>query len=163
MEDDRFVYLSQTMDIRNSNLELRVRIINANYGHSQHILNKCPGLYEYSWFLQKIRIRYNKFIENSEENNGAMIKIINEVLEIMPEEFVIRDIIRKHKAKVADMLDTIEDEPRMMKIHEEAIGNKGRREGRTEAIKATIELLMEAGLSEHEATIRAEEKFKTPS
>ena len=93
MKDDRFVYLLETMDIRNSNLELRVRIINANYGHSQHILNKCSALYEYSWFLQEIRIRYNKFIENSEENNGAIIKIINEVLEIMPEEFVIRDII----------------------------------------------------------------------
>ena len=163
MEDDRFVYLSQTIDIRNSNLELRVRIINANYGHSHHILNKCPALYEYSWFLQEIRIRYNKFVENSEENNGAMIKIVNEVLEIMPEDFVIRDIIRRHKAKAADMLDTIEDEPRMRKIHEEAIRNKGRREGRTEAIKETIELLTEAGLSEQEATIRAEEKFKTSS
>ena len=44
--DDRLIYLSDAMSIKNSNLELRVRVINVNYGHNQYILNKCPALYE---------------------------------------------------------------------------------------------------------------------
>ena len=66
------------------------------------------------------------------------------------------------------MLYTMEDEPRMIKLLFEEKKNEGReeglREGRTEAraedMKLTIELLMDTGLSEEEATMKAEEKYK---
>ena len=158
-EDDRFVYLSDAMEIKNPNLELRVRVINANYGHSQHILNRCPALYEYSWFLSDIRVSYNKYVKAGIDNREAMRRAVDEALEKMPESFIIKKIILVHKAEVTDMLFTIEDEPRMMKIHEDTIRN----ETRAEDLAVAIQLLMEAGLSEEEATRRAEEAFSDNS
>ena len=136
-KDDRYVYLSDNMAIKNSNIELKVRIINTNYGHNMHILNKCPALYEYSWFVDKLR---NKriFYENNHDEQG-LSRILDEVLDEMPDSFVIKDILMKNKAEVKDMLYSIEDEPRMMKIHEEEIRNEGiiigKKEGKKEGIK----------------------------
>jgi len=136
-KDDRYVYLSDNMAIKNGNIELKVRIINTNYGHNMHILNKCPALYEYSWFVDKLR---NKriFYENNHDEQG-LSRILDEVLDEMPDSFVIKDILMKNKAEVKDMLYSIEDEPRMMKIHEEEIRNEGiiigKKEGKKEGIK----------------------------
>ena len=136
-KDDRYVYLSDNMAIKNGNIELKVRIINTNYGHNMHILNKCPALYEYSWFVDKLR---NKriFYENNHDEQG-LARILDEVLDEMPDSFVIKDILMKNKAEVKDMLYSIEDEPRMMKIHEEEIRNEGiiigKKEGKKEGIK----------------------------
>jgi len=163
IEDDRFIYLSEAMDIKNSNLELRVRVINANYGHNQHILNKCPALYEYSWFLQEIRIRYNMVVDTEKKNNNMMTRIVDSVLEAMPDDFVIKEIITNHKAEVTDMLYTIEDEPRMMAIHEEALRNegyeKGKKESRAEGLKTSIKLLLKAGFSIEEAEQMVKEEY----
>lgn len=159
--DDYFIYLSEAMDIKNSNLELRVRVINANYGHNQHILNKCPALYEYSWFLQEIRIRYNMIVDSDNKDNNVMTRIVDLVLEAMPDDFVIKEIITNHKAEVTDMLYTIEDEPRMMAIHEEALRNEGYEKARKEDLDAAIELLMEEGRSKEEAIRKVEKKYNT--
>ena len=82
--------------------------------------------------------------------------IVDSVLEIMPDDFVIKAIILKHKAEVVDMLYTIEDEPRMMKIHDETMRN----EGRTECLKNAINYYMKTGFSEEEATQLAREVLK---
>ena len=156
-KDDRFVYLSDAMEIKNPNLELKVRVINANYGHTQYILNKCPVLYEYSWFLHEVGIRYNMIVDSSNKNNNIMSGIVDSVLEIMSDDFIIKTIILKHKAEVVDMLYTIEDEPRMMKIHDEAMKNEGRVEARAEDLNNAINYYMKTGLSEKEATQLARE------
>ena len=156
-KDDRFVYLSDAMEIKNPNLGLKVRVINANYGHTQYILNKCPVLYEYSWFLHEVGIRYNMIVDSSNKNNNIMPGIVDSVLEIMPDDFIIKTIILKHKAEVVDMLYTIEDEPRMMKIHDEAMKNEGRVEARAEDLNNAINYYMKTGLSEKEATQLARE------
>ena len=158
-EDDKFVYLSDAMEIKNSNLELRVRVINANYGHSQHILNRCPALYEYSWFLSDIRVSYNKYVKAGIDNREAMRRAVDEALEKMPESFIIKKIILVHKAEVTDMLFTIEDEPRAMKVYEEEI----RKETRAEDLKNAINYYMKTGLSEEEATQLAREVLKIDS
>ena len=61
------------------------------------------------------------------------------------------------------MLYSMEDEPRMIKLLFEEKKNEGREEARAEDMKLTIELLMDAGLSEEEATRMAEEEFNMPS
>ena len=159
IEDDRFIYLSEAMDIKNSNLELRARVINANYGHNQHILNRCPALYEYSWFLQEIRIRYNMIVETDKKDNNVMARIVDSVLEVMPEDFVIKEIIITHKAEVTDMLYTIEDEPRMMAIHEKAIRNEAIEKARVEYKKRMAQALIKIGFPEKEAELMTKEVF----
>ncbi|MBO7698782.1 MAG: hypothetical protein J6S38_07115 [Erysipelotrichaceae bacterium] len=183
MEDDSFVYLSDAMAIKNSNLELRVRVINANYGHNNHLLNKCPALYEYSWFLKEIRISYNNYVRSGTDHMDAMIKAFDKATDEMPDVFIIKEIILSHKAEVIDMLYTIEDEPRMMKIREKQLREegrieghkegktegleegtkkgyeKGRKETRTEDAKMMIDILLERGFSETEARQIVESKF----
>ena len=65
------------------------------------------------------------------------------------------------KAEVTDVLYTIEDEPRMMAIHEETLRNEGYEKGRKEGIKIAIKLLMEEGRSEEEAIRKIEKECNT--
>ena len=165
--DDRLVHLSDAMDIKGTNLELTARVINANYGHNQYILNKCPALFEYSWFLSEIRVRYNGYVSTGADHKEAMKRAVDEALEIMPEDYIIKNIVIRNKAEVVDMLYSMEDEPRMIRLLFEEKKNEGReeglREGRTEAraeyFKKTIRLLMKTGISEEEATKMTEEEY----
>ena len=98
------------------------------------------------------------------DNRKLMMNVVDEVLEEMSDDFIIKDIILRNKAEVAEMLYTIEDEPRMIRIHEEALRREGREEGkaeeRKEGFNKAVELLMEAGFSCEEAKRRAEQKYQ---
>lgn len=122
------------------------------------------SFYKRSWFLQEIRIRYNMAVDSDKKNNNVMTRIVDSVLEAMPDDFVIKEIIMIHKSEGTDMLYTIEDEPTMMAIHKEAIKNEGYKKGKTETRKEDmntfIEILMENGLAKEEAIKKVEEKFK---
>ena len=88
-----------------------------------------------------------------------MSDVVDEVIEAMPDDFTIKEMILKHKAEVTDMLYTIEDEPRMMAIHDEAVANKALNKAKTKMIK----ILVGTGFSIEEATNKIEEEIIEPS
>ncbi|MBO6107999.1 MAG: hypothetical protein J6P16_01185, partial [Eubacterium sp.] len=47
-------------DPERSDIQVRVRMLNINYGHNNALLSKCRPLMEYSWFVERVRINRDK-------------------------------------------------------------------------------------------------------
>lgn len=79
-------------------LELLVKVININLSAGHPILQKSHAMYEYAWFVQKIR----DFQNAGNSRDMAIRKAVKECLE----EGVMVDFIREHGSEVENMLFT---------------------------------------------------------
>ncbi len=80
----------------NADIEVKVRMLNINYGRNKKLMDDCRPLHEYSWFIHTIREFGNKFKDIGEATGKA--------LEVMPDDFVLKHFLREHMAEVANML-----------------------------------------------------------
>lgn len=58
-------------------IEVKVRMININYGKNKALMKACKPLFEYSWLVENIR-RNNQELKNIEK---AVDKALNEMLD----------------------------------------------------------------------------------
>lgn len=97
-------------------LEVIVHMLNINYGCNKELMEKCQKLMEYSRFIALVRekstllagtyIKEMKPVNKKEVFAEAVSLAINEAIR----NNVLRDILSKNKAEVADMLLTEFDE-----------------------------------------------------
>ena len=107
-------------EIRNqSDVDVRVRMININAGRSNEIMQKCRTLREYAWFVERSREKLNmvegKYM-TEEEKQAAKEMAVNEVLDEMPDDFVIKPYLMANRAEVNYMLLTEYDEKKTMEM-----------------------------------------------
>ena len=96
-EEELTLFLSDSYENKNNpELELRVRMININYGTNKKFLNKCKPLKEYSWLIETIR----KAIRNGKDLNDAA----DNAIMMMPMDFEINNIIQNNKKEVQKMI-----------------------------------------------------------
>ncbi len=119
-EDSRILKLSdafpeEARDME-SDIEVKVRMFNINYGKNKSLLDVCRPLKEYAWLIGQIR-KNRKHMEIGD----AVDKAIGD----MPEDFVIRPLLIGHKAEVKDMCITEYNEAETMQM----IREEGREEG----------------------------------
>ncbi len=107
-----------------SDIEVKVTMININFGHNKELLDACKPLKEYSWFVDKIR-SYQKSLETLEE---AVDAALNE----MPDDYQIKPFLVDNKAEVKSMCITEYDEERTFAEQREEGFAEGRAEGRAE-------------------------------
>ena len=166
---------SQTLNISNifSNshgvkLDMHVDVLNINYGHNEWLMEKCPPLKEYSWFVYSIR--------EGKKQTGDLSNAIADAIMKMPDSFKIKPIISKHAAEVSEMIFTIENYEKDMQKYFDTVKRYATKEGREEGIRQgrkegikegiirsktkTVELMIELGYSEEDAVKMVEEKFK---
>ena len=118
MPDETILRLSDSFpeDRRNeSDIEVRVRMLNINHGRNISIMNKCKPWEEYSWFIEKIR-KYKRI-----RIQDAVDRALNE----MPDGFVIKQFLMEHRSEVRGIIDTEYNEAEVM----EGFKNEGRAEG----------------------------------
>lgn len=121
-DDEVILELSDAFseDHRNeSDIEVRVRMLNVNYGHNARLMEGCRPLMEYSWFVDRIR-EYRK--ENSLE------EALKKTIEDTPGDFKIKDFLVYHMEEIKGMLDTEYNEAEV----NEAFKAEGRAEGLAE-------------------------------
>ncbi|MDE5557577.1 MAG: hypothetical protein K2J32_07800 [Ruminococcus sp.] len=101
-------------------IEVKVTMININYGHNKDLLNACKPLNEYSWFIDKVR------------NSKASVfeEAIDIALTEMPDDFIIKSFLIANRAEVKRMCITEYDESRTLA--------EQREEGRIEGILNTL-------------------------
>ena len=104
-----------------SDIEVRVRMLNVNYGHNDNLMKICKPLAEYSWLINEIR-------KNQKANN--IKSAADEAIRAMPVEFLIRGFLISHKAEVEGMLDTEYNEAEVKELFKE----EGRQEGLAQGI-----------------------------
>ena len=131
IEDETILRLTDSFpeDVRGeSDIEVRVRMLNINYGRNKELLNACKPLSEYAWFVQEIR---------RNRKNNEIEKAVDMAIDAMPGDYSIREFLLLHRAEVYGLLDTEYNEDEIRELFME----DGRREERknTEAERKKTE------------------------
>ena len=108
MPDETILSLRDSFpDNADPDIDVRVRMININPKHSAALLKACRPLSEYSWFIDRVR-----------ENRKTMSlhDAIDEAINSVPEDFLIRDLLLENRSEVSDMLETEFNEEEVLKI-----------------------------------------------
>ena len=130
-------------------VELRVRMLNINYGHNRALMEKCEPLRAYAWFVDAVR-RHEKVMGNLEAALDAALKE-------MPDDFELKKFLAMHRAEVKGMFLTEWDEDVARKVwraeaHEEGFEEglaKGLAKGLNEGINDTNKRVASDMLKKH--------------
>ena len=120
-------------------IEVKVLMINVNYGHNRELLDKCAPLKEYSWFVARVR-------ENLKTTDSLKEAIVA-AIRAMPDDFVIKSFLLLNEAEVTHMYITEYDHDRALAEWKE----EGREEGRIETF---VELVKDGLLTLAQAAAR---------
>ena len=127
-------FIRPEKDQRVPSLELRVLMLNINWGHNRELMEKCEKLKEYAQFIDQIR--QNSARGMSRE--GAVIAAVDTCIE----SGILKEMLSQHKAEVMDMLLTEYNEQEHMAMERKEwyeIGQSdGLAKGRTEGLKDGI-------------------------
>ena len=103
---------------READLELRVRMLNINYGHNKELMEKCHVLKEYAMFVDISR----QYMEQGLPRQEAMESAIQYCIE----QGILAEALTKYRAEVLGMI--LEEFDR--EKYERTIREDGREEGR---------------------------------
>ncbi|MBR6028265.1 MAG: hypothetical protein IKP40_04180 [Clostridia bacterium] len=110
-----------------ADIEVRVRMVNVNRGHSGSLMARCPLLEEYAWAVDAVR---------QKDREMPLEAAIDQMITTMPGEFIIKPYLEQHRAEVKGMLLTEYNEAkemeRLRKEYREEFLEEGRAEGRVE-------------------------------
>ena len=133
-EDETILKLSDSFpEGADFDIEVKVRMLNVNYGRNRKLLEACKPLGEYAWIVQEVR--KNKI---REDLDSAIDRAITD----MPGDFVIKPFLMEHRAEVKGMLFTEYKESEVMEMFKE----EGRAEGEARGILKTLAGLVRDGL-----------------
>ena len=125
--DETILRLSQSFPPNaNADIEVRVRMLNINYGKNEELLKACQPLREYSWFIDQIR---TKKAAMPTEDAESLTNAINQTISEMPDSFIIKPFLLIHQAEVLGMLLTEYDEVETMKLFQRDSYNQGKNDG----------------------------------
>ncbi|MCR5156785.1 MAG: Rpn family recombination-promoting nuclease/putative transposase [Butyrivibrio sp.] len=129
IEDETILRLSDSFTDehrKESDVEVKVRMININHGHSLKLMKACKPLEEYSWFINEINVNL------AGQDERDIVAAVRAALNAMPGDYEIHDFLMTHKAEVEGMLDTEYNEAEVKELFIE--------EGRKEGIKEGADL-----------------------
>ncbi|MBQ7265704.1 MAG: hypothetical protein IJS61_06355 [Firmicutes bacterium] len=87
-------------------IEVKVLMLNINYGYNMEFLKMCRPLLDYSWFVAKVR--------EYQETTRSIEKSVEQVISEMEETSPIKSFIVDNKAEVTYMFMTEYDEKKVM-------------------------------------------------
>ena len=123
-EDETILKLSDSFpEGADFDIEVKVRMLNVNYGRNRKLLEACKPLSEYAWIVQEVRKNKTR-----EDLDSAIDRAIAD----MPDDFFIKPFLMAHRAEVKGMLLTEYNEAETMELFKEEGREEGRKEGRME-------------------------------
>ena len=124
MPDKMILRLSDAFDKNlDPDVEVKVTMLNINYGHNKDLLDACKPLHEYSWFVDRIR--------SEKPNRDTLGDAVDIAIKDMPDDFMIKPFLLKNQEEVKTMCITEYNEEEVMDIRFE----EGKEEGRAEGIE----------------------------
>ena len=135
-------------------IEVKVTMLNVNYGKNQALLDACGPLREYAWLVEKVR--QNQKVANNIE--AAVDAAVDE----MPDSFELKVFLVANRAEVKMMFLTQYDEKKTLEMERKegreegkaeglAEGEaKGKAEGKAEVLKAMLLVLKAQGKTDEE-------------
>lgn len=104
-------------------IEVKVTMLNINYGKNQVLMEACQPLREYAWLVDEVRQNQNEKMN--------LDSAVDRALRAMPDHFLIKPFLLGNRAEVKSMLIT--------EYNEQKEFEKERREGRREGIQQKSE------------------------
>lgn len=131
MPEEKVLGLSDAFECRKSrsDVELKVRMLNINYGNNLELMNKCRVLKEYAEFVEIAR----KYILEEKERQEALNMAIDHCID----HDILAEFLKSHRAEVLEMLLEEFDVDK----YERTIKAEGREEGREQILALTRKLL----------------------
>ena len=126
--EEQELRLSDAFGGTDGDIEVRVRMLNVNYGHSCDLMKSCSLLREYAWFIETVR--------QNQKRIKDLDAAIDAALDEMPDDFELKKFLRAHKAEVKGMYLTEYDEEKERRLAREEAAMIGREEGRVEGADA---------------------------
>ncbi len=154
VEDEKFLYLRDSFeeDLKDkSDIEVKVRMLNINYGNNSCIISVCKPLREYAWFISKIR-DYKK--------TYGIEKAVNLAIYEMPGTFEIKKFLKQNVAEVIDMMLVEDQELNALELIAKANEKKGKEQEREQGIRIFIEDKIEDGISEDIILEKLQKRYK---
>lgn len=134
--DEKILKLSDSFSKRtknNSDIEVKVRMININHGHNKELMKACRPLYEYSWFVQTIR--------DKKKDLDDLGEAVGKALQVMPDDFILKPFLLKNMAEVTTMLSAELQEINAKELIARANFKKGERKGEKKGVTNTVDLM----------------------
>ena len=82
-------------DASDPSIEVKVRMLNINYGENARLMKFCEPLEGYAWLVETIR--------RNQKVMGSLEAAVDAALDAMPDHFEIKDFLRAHRAEVKGM------------------------------------------------------------
>ena len=98
-------------------IEVKVTMLNINFVHNRELMDACKPLYEFSWFINRIRAEH--------PSKDTLGDAVDAAIADMPVDFMIRDFLVKNQEEVKTMCITEYNQEEVMDIRYE----EGREEG----------------------------------
>ena len=125
-EEDKILRLSDAFEPDGEDMEpdieVKVHMININYGHNTELMKACRPLAEYAWLVDQIRENRKTGLEIGEA--------VDKAIDDMPMDYAIRMFLIGNRAEVKGMCITEYNEAETMKMFREEGREEGRQEGR---------------------------------
>ena len=125
-------------------IELRVTMININYGHNKELMEACRPLKEYAWFIDKVRA--------NQKEMDSLEQAIDAAIAELDDEALIKPFLLKNQSEVKAMYITEYDEARTLAETREESYEEGKSDG---IIQTLISLVKDGILTLAEAAKRA--------
>lgn len=125
---EKMLYLSDAYleKLEEPMLELAVKVININPSSGHKLLKECRPVYEYSWFIQRIR----EYLAVDWPRDAAVAQAVKDC----QREGILKEFMREHSSEVVNMLYTQWNWDDAMAVEREEAFEDGRAEGRAEGI-----------------------------
>ena len=108
-------------------IEVKVTMININYGQNKELMEACQSLKDYSWLVDKIRSNKKKM--------SSLEAAVDAALTAMPNDSVIKSFLLENQAEVKRMCIT--------EYNEEKVFAQQRDEGKAEGkVEGALEMLI---------------------
>lgn len=127
---------------KEADAELKVKVLNINYGHNMQLMEKCKALEEYAEFVTVSK----QFVANYDDKEKAL----NDAIEYCIKNHILELFLKRYRQEVLGMLLEEFD----VEKYERSLKEEGREEGREEGICALVNTCHRLGVSE-EDTVNA--------
>lgn len=127
-------------------VELKVKVININLPSGHRLLRDCRPMYEYSWFIQRIK----DYLGAGWIRDEAITQAVRDC----KEEGILTEFMREHGSEVVNMLYTQWNYDDAVAVEREEAYEEGLNRGRTEGItKGVTEGIAKGRLAESRQVI----------
>ena len=129
--DRKILRLSEAFGSSDSDIELKVTMLNINYGHNAELMRACKPVEEYAWFVDAVRRHY--------KITGNLEAAVDAALDEMPDDFIIKKLLLMNKAEVKGMFLTEWDQEKVLAQERRDSERRGEVRGERRGEKRTQE------------------------